>query len=57
MIKDKINEDFDFSGYIIKYKNKIYDYGNRYKNQIELYDNGKFYKTVLMNDIDLIRKK
>ena len=50
-----ITEDFDYTGYKIIHRKKMYDWGNRYHDRLELFCNGKFIMDVSTTQIHLLK--
>ncbi len=50
-----ISEDFNYHGYKIVYRKKLYDHGNRKGIDIELFSNKKFIMVVQTTEIRLLK--
>lgn len=50
-----ISEDFDYRGYKIVYRKKLYDHGNRKGIELELFSNGRFIMVVQTTEIRLLK--
>lgn len=54
-MKKSKRHDGNFNPEYVRYKGKIYATGNRYHTLIEIYKHRKFYKTVQMRDVKVVK--
>ena len=57
MAEKILNEDNLKGNQLVNFRNKQFKTGNRYHDQVELYDEGKFVRTVKMKHITIVKNE